>query len=113
MSTKASSSARTTTLPPVPLTTPFERPSSCGTGVFTTVNVTFSGSSGTIIASDPKRDASCMPKGWDNAPDSIVFRPGVCPQGWTAYNLKPRQYSTATCCSRYGDVSNRKVCHLT
>lgn len=82
---------------PVPLTTPFVRPSSCGSGQFTTV--TSMDSYATLIASDPKADSSCMPAGWDNAPE-IIFSPAVCPEGWTMYNINPYGPIAGTCCSR-------------
>lgn len=96
--TKSSSSSRDRSFPTLaPLTTPFVRPPSCGSGRFTTI--TSVDSYATLIASDPNLDSSCMPKGWDNA-SRIEFKPGVCPEGWTMYNLYPQGLTTGTCCSR-------------
>lgn len=79
------------------LTTPFVRPPSYGSGQF--ITTTSLGFYATLIASNPKLDSSCMPSGWDDT-SNIEFRPGVCPDGWTMYDIIPKGLTTGTCCSK-------------
>lgn len=118
----------TTTTATAALTTPWVRPASCSHGHtttrFTGTTITLGSSypyttvtsNVAIIYSENYRD-ECLPTGWDvnfgiDGNSRIVFSPGVCPSGWTAYNLQARSYgaSTATCCSEYVP-SNCRLAH--
>ncbi|KAJ6780159.1 hypothetical protein PWT90_01975 [Aphanocladium album] len=84
-----------------PLTTPFVVPASCTDAFDTTI--TFhdgSAASYTAYAAWPQTASGCQASAANVHRDgaTIVARPGVCPSGWAAYNLRvddPQYYPNA------------------
>ncbi|OAR02449.1 hypothetical protein LLEC1_05953 [Akanthomyces lecanii] len=111
----------TTTVAAAPaLTTPFAVPASCTDSFDTTITYRTGRLGGdaathvTAYAASPQTTSGCQASGANLHRDgaTIVVRPGVCPSGWVAYNLKvdgPQYYPNpsdaasvtfdAVCCS--------------
>jgi hypothetical protein len=101
-----------------PMTTPFVQPSGCDT-IRNFITRPFYEQNGgrfedpsfqLVLYSDPldPRFTACQPSGWStrNIYSRFTYRPGVCPSGWTAYDLSAigtgeSRRSTAVCCARY------------
>lgn len=108
--TATSTGGESSTLSPVnrpALTTPFVQPSGCGEPYAFTAMTGPKPDLHPYLVSDPHRNSSCQPEGWDVATSILHFSPAVCPAGWTAYELlayTARDGDSefrAFCCSEY------------
>ncbi|KAL0935687.1 uncharacterized protein CTRU02_210278 [Colletotrichum truncatum] len=106
MSTNISTSITTTAAALLAITTPFVQPPACDSWRTTTVRarpltlVNGTTLSIPVVVSEPA--SSCYPSGWKQFPreSRLHFNPGVCPEGWTYFDMaEAALYSTAFCCN--------------
>ncbi|KAK0129128.1 hypothetical protein ONS95_001066 [Cadophora gregata] len=120
----ATSTSAPATISPISLlalTTPFVPPAPSCASIFTTTSTitsyywnNFSTTALNIVYSDPEdsRFTACQPPGWDGVISSsrFHFSPAVCPEQWTAYEVREayvdtntlspsRKATTAYCCA--------------
>lgn len=111
----ASNTTASTTVEPFAITTAFPVPSDCADSFTPTTADSWEWNWGRKPASTrihitayipvplELRESSCFPAGYENR-TALQFSPGVCPGGWTAYDMATLRFediTTAQCCPRY------------
>lgn len=117
-SASATTLARTPTNSFVALTLPFKEPIECSSYWHrSTYSVTYKFRMIQTVFI-PMPISSCYPSGWDsNVPKGeLHLSPGVCPSGWTYYNMNNYNEASTThalCCNRFSSTPRLTTENLT